>query len=237
MRFLIAALLLLPTLVYAGQGGEYVRAYLGEWLKEHGYTDYTLNEKGIHLKSVNLTLNGEIYGINELKKGELYSAETQLSALFSGGRKLDDFAAGVGKTPEEAFLDSLNNFCLTTLHPIYAELIDKKDTHVRKESWMLSHKMRNIFLTDWGQRGEIVEKQHLDKVKKIINEQLTRLNLTNDIHWVKLVVSNVDGKLETVVLTVDGLQYDELNKQIASYSWPSSKQFYMVKLFFVIGKA
>jgi hypothetical protein len=62
------------------------------------------------------------------------------------------------------------------------------------------------------------------------------LDISNEIHWVKLVVSNINGKIETVVLTVDGLQYDELNKKIATYNWPKSKEFYLVKLFLVVGK-
>lgn len=237
MRFLAILLLICSPFAYAGQGGEYVRAYLEEWLKAHDYKDYSISESGIKFNSVDLTLNGEIYGINELAEGEIYSVETQLTATLENGRNLEDFVAGSGATPKEAFLDSLNNFCLTTLHPIYAGLVDKNDDHVRKEKWNLSSKSRNVYLSDWGQRGEPIEKQDQDNIEKLISTQLSKLNISDDVHWVKLVVSSVNGKMGTVVLTIDGVQYDEIDKALKAYHWPISKKFYLVKLFFVIGKA
>ncbi|OZG72191.1 hypothetical protein BTA51_17750 [Hahella sp. CCB-MM4] len=235
MRYIVILLLIFPALVNAGQGGEYVRAYIGEWFKAHGYNNYSITENGVYLDFLDITLNGEIYSVNELRKGEFYSAETQLSIIFSNGRKLDDFAAGAGESPEGAFLDSLNNFCITTLHPVYAEVVEKDDPHVRKEVWKIPTD-RNIFLADWGLRGETVEKQHLDNIERLVSEMLSNLNLTDETHWVKVVVTNVSGKIDTAVLTVDGSYVEKISNEIAAYSWPASKEFYMVKLFFVIGK-
>jgi hypothetical protein len=97
MKTVFFILLFFPSLVFAGQGGEYVRGYLAEWFKAHNFSQFSLSESGLHIESIGLTLNGEIYGVNELKKDELYSVETQLSASFSTGRTLEDFAAGPEK--------------------------------------------------------------------------------------------------------------------------------------------
>ena len=98
-------------------------------------------------------LEGEIYGVNELQAGKLYSVESRISVKFKNGRRLDDFVAGAGGKVEEAFLESLQNFCLTTLYPIYAELFDHNDPHLRKEIWTVNGVQRRIFLSGWGQRG------------------------------------------------------------------------------------
>ncbi|ABC29980.1 hypothetical protein HCH_03219 [Hahella chejuensis KCTC 2396] len=103
--------------------------------------------------------------------------------------------------------------------------------------WIYCLLFNHVVRFAWGKRGELVEKYHLDKLEQLISVQLSKLQLSNETHWVKLVVSNVSGKIETVALTVDGMQSDEVNKEVSSYSWPASKQFYMVILFFVVGKA
>ena len=237
MKYILFLLGFIPLVVNAGQGAEYVNAYIGEWLKSHEYTKYKETDKGVVIEGAVITIDGEIYGVNELKKGELYSVETRLSVKFNSGRKLDDFGVGVGKTPEEGFLDSLNNFCLTTMHPIYSELLDHDDPHVRKESWKIGGVKRNIFLADWGMRGEPLSETVTKQVEQLILEQLKNLDLSKDIHWVKLVVSNISGEIGTLVLTVDGLQYENINTAIKSYSWPKSQNFYMAKVFLVVGSS
>lgn len=237
MRSLFILILLLPSLAYSGQGGEYVRTYLSEWLKTHQFEGYTKGQKGILLKEQGVILNGEIYEVKEITKGKLYSVETQFSLAFPDGRRLEDFVAGAGKNPDEAFLDSLQNFCLTTFHPIYAGLIENEDPHVRKETWKISKNDRNVYISDWGTRGEKIDSKHLEAMEKLLAKEVSKLKLTNDIHWAKVVVGNVKGESKVIVFTIDGMLYEDITEAIKSYSWPASEEFYMVKLFFVIGKA
>lgn len=166
----------------------------------------------------------------------MYSVETRLSASLADGRRIDDFVAGAGSTPEEAFLDSLNNFCLTTLHPIYAEIVDHNDPHVYKEKWTVGGGYRNVFLLEWGVRGEVIEASVKSDVQNIIANEMLHINVSNGMHWAKLVVANISGKMSTLVFTLDGKQVEEINRKLSAYKWPKSDQFYMAKLFFVIGK-
>lgn len=236
MRLLIVFFCLLPTIVYGDQGAKYVNGYFDQWLKAHNFSGYTVKDDGIHFLSKEIVLDGEIYSVNELKPGVFYTVETRLSVVLPNKRRLDDFVAGAGATPNEALLDSLNNFCLTTLHPIYAEFFEHDDTHVRKLQWGVGGKKRTIFVSDWGQRGEPVGSKILENAETHIAEAVSHINMDNDVHWAKFVLSNISGKIETLVFTIDGVQNDKANGLIKSFSWPKSKEFYMLKLFFVIGE-
>ena len=78
-------------------------------MENHEFNDFEVKDNKIHFTKKDIVLDGEIYGVNELEKNERYSIETRLTANF-GERKLDEFVVGVGKSPEAAFFDSLENF-------------------------------------------------------------------------------------------------------------------------------
>lgn len=238
IRMIVAVFLLtLVTIAHAGQGAEYVNAYFEMWLKDHKFTAFEKRDDGIYFPNKGVLLDGEIHEAKELREGELYSVETRISLKFSDGMRLDDFVAGGGAKPEAAFLDSLNNFCLTTLHPVYAALFDHSDPHVRRERWTIDGVQRPVFLSEWGQRGEKVADATQKQVESLIKEEAGKLTLSKGLHWVKLVVLTIKGKLETVVVTVDGETNEGLTDKLLQYKWPAAKEFSMAKLFFVVGEA
>lgn len=237
MKPAIAALLLfIASSVDAGQGAEYVNAYFELWLKDHNFSKFEKKKEGIYFPGKAVLLDGEIHEATELKQGQIYSVESRISVTFKNGRRLDDFVAGVGTKADKAFYDSLQNFCLTTLHPIYAELFDHNDPHVRKQRWPVNGVERRIFLSEWGHRGTALGAYTQTDIEKLIAEELRAMNLTNEIHWIKLVVMLAGGQLKTLVVTIDGETHDRLAQRLARYAWPQPKDFTMAKLFFVIGE-
>lgn len=234
-KLLTVFLLLLSSAVCAGQGAEYVNGYFELWLKDHNFKDFEKRKDGIFFPKIGALLDGEIQEAKELKPG-FFSVESRISIRFANGRRIDDFVAGAGSKADEAFYDSMNNFCLTTLHPIYAELFDHNDSHVRKEMWNVNGVQRRVFLSEWGQRGQRIAGPTQRKAELLIAEEMRSLNLSEDIHWIKLIVSGFSGKLNTLVVTVDGVPNDRLTRILASYAWPTPDEFYMGKLFFVVGR-
>ena len=237
MRMIVALFLLtLAALAHAGQGAEYVNSYFELWLKDHKFTAFEKRSEGIYFPKNGVLLDGEIHEAKALREGVLYSVETRISLKFSDGRRLDDFVAGGGAKPDAAFLDSINNFCLTTLHPVYAALFDHSDPHVRKAQWTIDGVQRPIFLSDWGQRGEKVADATQKQVESLIKDEISKIDLSRGLHWAKLVVLTMNGKLETVVVTIDGEQNEGLTERLLQYKWPVAKEFSMAKLFFVVGE-
>jgi hypothetical protein len=236
MRSLLATLLLLiVSAVHAGQGAEYVNSYFENWLKAHGFNDFEKRKDGIYFPRAGVLLDGEIHEAKELAPGKFYSVESRISIAFKNGRRLDDYVAGAGTKADEAFHDSLQNFCLTTLHSIYAELFQHKDPHVRKATWKINRASRRVFLSEWGQRGTKLSESVQVQVEKLLAEELQGLSMSPEIHWVKLVVLINEGKLQTLVVTLDGVTQEGVTQRLAAYNWPSTSGFSMAKLFLVIG--
>ncbi|MGM9485861.1 DUF6348 family protein [Ideonella sp. YS5] len=220
----------------AGQGAEYVNSYFELWLKDHRFSDFEKRRNGIFFPSKGVLLDGEINEAKELKPGQLYSVESRISVTFKNGRRLDDFVAGAGTKADEAFYESLQNFCLTTLHPIYAELFDHSDPHVRKQWWSVRGVQRRVFLSEWGHRGSPIPEPFQKEVEAAFARELAISQVSKEIHWVKLVVLIDQGRMKQLVVTVDGERSESLIKKLASLAWPMPKDFSMAKLFFVVGE-
>lgn len=221
---------------HAAQGAEYVNAYIDLWLKAHHFEAYRKTPTGITFDANGAVLDGDIHEVKELKAGSFYSAETRLTLTFKDGRKLEDFVAGAGGNPRDAVMDALQNFCLTTLHPVHAAMFDPLDEHVRKARWTVGGKPRPLFLSDWGLRLAKIEPATQQAMESTIAAALKERRLSEDTHWVKLVVAGEQGRFTQVVLTVDGQADDAMSNALRAKTWTLPKDFFIGKLFFVIGK-
>lgn len=235
-RLALACILFTTALcASAGQGAEYVHTYFDLWLKDHKFTDYAKRGDGIFFPAKGVLLDGDVHEAKRLQPG-VFSVESRISVTFKDGRRLEDFVAGVGDQADKAFLDSLQNFCLTTLHPIYAELFNHADPHVRKAQWLVGGEKRRVFLSSWGQRGTPVDEAFQRQVETTIAQVLAGTQLSREIHWVKLVVLVHDKQLKQLVVTIDGMRSEALESRLAKLPWPAPKEFSMAKLFFVVGE-
>lgn len=235
-RLLLALMLSLSAAAHAAQGAEYVNSYFDLWLKAHDFHAYDKRAEGLYFPANGALLDGDINEVNELQAGKFYTVESRISLRFKDGRRLDDFVAGAGTTSNAAFEDSLQNFCMTTLHPIYAELFDHADPHVRKESWTIGGKPRRVFLAPWGQRGTPLDAAAQARVEQLLAGELRDEELSGQMHWVKLVLLIAKGKLRTLDITVDGVNDKRLQDQFAGFAWAIPANFTVSKFFFVIGQ-
>lgn len=234
--FLCFALLVSASFANAGQAAEYVNSFFELWLKDHHFSSFEKRKEGIFFPSKAILLDGEIYEAKEIKANTFYYVESRISVAFKNGRKLDDFVIGAGKKADEAFYDSLRNFCLTTLHPIYAELFDHSDPHVRKQSWPVRGVQRRVFLSEWGHRGSPISEAFQNEVESALAKEVANTPLSRELHWVKLVVFLNEGQVKELVVTIDGERNDVLTRKLEALAWPMPKDFSMSKLFFVIGE-
>mgnify|MGYP000851923591 CR=1 FL=1 len=228
-------LAIIATPVHAGEGAETVNAYFEKWLKARAFTAFERHNDGIVFTTNGTRLDGDINDSRELTPGKSYVVESRVSLTLPDGRRIDDFVAGAGSDMNAAIADSLQNLCLTTLDPIYAELFDHDDPNVRKETWSVRGSQRRIFLSDWGQRGEHVDDGTRSDIERMLAESLKDAALPDAFHWVKVVAARVAGGEDTMVVTIDGVPDDALSQRVAGYPWPTPDQFYVDKLFLVIG--
>jgi hypothetical protein len=235
---LAAALLLCCALSsHAGQGAaEYVNAYLDLWLQEHQFKAYRKSSAGIVFDTDGSVLEGDIHQVNELKPGSLYSAETRITLTFKDGRKLEDFVAGAGSDPRASVMDALQNFCVTTLHPIHAARWSPMDPHVRRDRWTIGGTTRQLFLSDWGLRMAPIDAATQKAIEAGIAAALKQRPLSDEMHWIKLVIAGEQGKATQLVLTVDGRTDEATTAALRDKAFVLPEDFFMGKLFFVVAK-
>lgn len=221
---------------HAGQGAEYVNGYLDLWFQDHKFTAYTKSASGIVFDADGSKLEGDIHQLNELKPKSFYSAETRITMTFKDGRKLEDFVGGAGTDPRASVMDALQNFCLTTLHPIYAAQFAPMDPHVRKVRWTIGNTSRQVFLSDWGMRMAPMDATTLRTIESEIAALLKAHALSDDMHWIKLVMAGEAGKVTQIALTVDGQSDDAMVAALRGKTFHVPKEFFMGKLFFVVAK-
>lgn len=237
LRPLAAALLLCTALSsHAGQGAEYVNGYLDLWLKDHKFQGYKKTPAGIVFDANGAQLEGDIQQVKEHKPNSFYSAETRITLTFKDGRKLEDFVAGAGSDAGASVMDALQNFCLTTLHPIYAAQFAPADPHVRKDRWSIGGTQRQLFLSDWGLRMAPITTATQKAIEAEIAAVLKPRSMSAEMHWVKLVMAGEDGKATQLVLTIDGQPDEATTAALRRKSFALPKDFFMGKLFFVVAK-
>ena len=133
-------------------------------------------------------------------------------------------------------MDALQNFCLITLHPIYAAQWVSTDPHVRKARWTIGGTPRQVYLSDWGLRMAPVDAATQKAIEAEIAASLKQLRLSDQMHWIKLVMSGEKGKATQFVLTVDGRSEEAVIAALGRKTFDLPKDFFMGKLFFVVAE-
>ncbi len=220
----------------AAQGAEYVNTYLDLWLKAHQFKAYTKSSAGIVFDADGSQLDGDIQQVKELKPNQLYSMETRLTLKMKDGRILEEMVAGMGADPRASLMDALENFCATTLHPLFAAQFEPIDPHVRKARWSLGGQERQIFLSPWGQRFSPISETAQQAIEASLKAALQDRALSNDLHWLKLVVAGEQGHASQILLTIDGQVDESLTAMLMRQRFNLPKDLFMGKLFFAVAK-
>jgi Family of unknown function (DUF6348) len=234
MKRLLAALLFVPKLAFGAQGAEYVAAYVQSWLKEHRVESVVGSDSVVSVSGKGLQVSGEVLQAQDKGSGT-FIVETKVRISLPNSKVIEENVAGIGGTAEKAFIDSLRSFCLTTLHPMYAEFIDSADSHVARRVIDIGGKKRTVFLTDWAARGDRPSSADMDSLLEQTFASLNELRLDDGPHWAKLIAYSSAGKMQSIVLTVDNQSEERATEKLHRIRWPETKNLYVLKLFVVVG--
>jgi len=236
IKHFFAVLLLLPCFAFAGQNSEHVAAYVQLWLKEHQVESAVDENDVLSITRSDLKIAGEVLMVDEKKENAFFVVETQLRVLLPDNRLIVENVIGVGESAEDAFMDSLLNLCTTTFHPVYAEFIDPKDSHVGLREVEFSGGKRTVYFADWGLRGDNIADAELDKLWDEVLAVLQTVQFDEKTHWGKLTALSMDGKLSSLELDLDNESDEETGEKLMGIYWPPSDNFYMLKRFFIVSQ-
>lgn len=217
------------------QGQAYVSEYVSLWLKDHKYTNFRVVDNKLIIDQAKLEISGAIYDVQEKQKDKSYVVETRLTVKYDNKPLFEEFVAGWGNSPKDAFFKTLNNLCQTTLHPIYSKLLNPDDTHVVKEKIHNGNGVTTFHYSGLGIAGDTIEQKSSENIERLVINELAQIKLTQGIHSAKLVISKVAKKPAEVVFTLDGNVVNS-SERFRKFTWPDTKNFYFGKFFVVLSQ-
>lgn len=208
--------------------------FFSQWLKNHGHSDVVTDEQGVGIANNTTRLSASIYGANPSKDGG-FAVETEFRIQLPSGRVIVEFVAGIGDSKEKAISDSLVNFVLTTFHVVYKGFINFDDPHLESTKMTIGGKEREVLLGDIFARSSSSEERiDLSGLRPQIEAMLEKSNLSSELHWIKIVYAQKDGKPMMVSASTDNAEDPSLTEQVSRLDWPSVPVFYMAKQFIVV---
>ncbi|MEI8382932.1 MAG: DUF6348 family protein [Planctomycetota bacterium] len=208
--------------------------FFSQWLKDHGHSDVVTDEQGVGIANNATRLSASIYGANPSKDGG-FVVETEFRIQLPSGRVIVEFVAGIGDSKENAITDSLVNFVLTTFHVVYKGFINFEDPHLASTKMTIAGKEREVLLGNIFLRSNSSEERiDLSGIRPQIEAMLEKSNLSSEVHWIKIVYAQMDGKPMTVSVSTDNAENQSLTEQVTRLDWPSVPVFYMSKQFIVV---
>ncbi|QTL35003.1 DUF6348 family protein [Pseudoalteromonas viridis] len=236
MKYIVLVLALLSSFAFAEreQGHEYVAAFVSTWLQEHGYESFKREGNNILIESADIKISGAIYDVQEKDKN--YLVETRLTIEHKGKPLITEFVSSFGPNPNEAFVNSLNNLCQTTLHPVYSRLIDNTDSHIVIKKLTKNGKKTTFHYSGFAAMGDALANEKVKEIENLILNEVASSKLPPGVHSVKLVVAKVGKESAQLMLALNGQEFPMVSSRFSEFKWPSTESYYFGKLFLVVSQ-
>ncbi len=156
--------------------------------------------------------------------------------MLDDKRIIDETFAGPGRDGGERMKKALHTFASGTLHVLLAALWGSGDNHhVTTEKWSWSGKSWTVYLGDLlvgTSTSETVD--HPPDLMDIIERQLKGLDLSSELHWLRVFYGNIgNGTTQTEAL-LDNETWPAAETAIAAANWQTSPQFYSTRHFLIL---
>lgn len=226
-----------------------INSYFTDLLKGHKIENIEESDTGIFLPNCNVGLEGQVTQIRPLSESGNLAAELEVKVTLPDRRVVSEVLAGAGDTTNEtdAVKSALQNFTMTTFHPIYAAFIDEKDPHVQRMKWTINGKEREVIL---GDSLETVYKKELADTtareshdtsaaqawwEERFKQAVCARKLDDQDHWAKFFIAENDGKVAQVAATLDNSPDPEMTKFFEQLDHPKGAgSMYTIKQFVVV---
>lgn len=210
---------------------EQARTFFVDWLKGHGEENIVNDQSGVGVEKNATRLWAFLYGYGGSRTFDKM-VELELRVVLPDGREIQEFVVGTGDDESKAIGLALTNFTLSTFHVVYSCFMNENDPHISHEDITIAGTKRQ--LTSGGIITMGDKPDGFDKVAEKIREHLSRSNLSNQVHWMKIVYSVVRGEEGSKAITLDNEDNHQMTAAMSDWDWPTTDSFYMAKEFIVI---
>lgn len=170
------------------------------------------------------------------KSASNHVLQTDFFCMTACGQLIIESFAGIGPDEQSARMDACKSFQDSSFHALFTALLDRPCEHVDKENWNIGGTLRAVTFGWLRTRGQFP----LDlwpPIFESIQPQIEALSLTPGLHWIRYFYSHMPGDSPTIEVLVDNEPSEALISAVSMLPWPSSNDFYSVRLFFIIQDA
>lgn len=155
---------------------------------------------------------------------------------LSHDRVIVESFADFGKDPNDAFDNSLQNFCTGTLHVLLSALWGAvNDPQVYVEQYRIRGKSWNLHL------GNIVRKAAggadippPEDLIPIFDRVIPNLKLDAEVHWGRLFYANMPNGENIIEALIDNALSAELKREFSAANWARPNHFYSHRMFWIL---
>lgn len=163
------------------------------------------------------------------------SVQLDVRLALGDGRVLIESFMGMGTSRDEAVGDSFQNFTINSFHVLLRAFFAPSDEQVTVEEWNIAGKQRRVALGNLGMRGTppAPEKMPVDWFPTV-ESKLKAMPLTGGTHWVRIYYAQMNGKMMELEVLLDNDHWVPLKDSLKDIVWPTSTDFFSMRLFMVI---
>lgn len=188
--------------------------FFTQWLKGHNETNVVCDADGVGIEGNAMRLTASRYSSTKQQGG--YLVEVEFRVRLPSGGEIVEYVAGMGTTEDQAVKDALANFTLTTFHVVYKSFMNSSDPHQTVETVPIGGSPRKLAMGDLYMRGDPDAPVDLNAMRPQIQDAISRLDLSDEPHWIKIVYGQDKGEPIMVSATLDNGEDEPLTSAIGA---------------------
>ena len=152
-------------------------------------------------------------------------------------RTIVESFGGIGETREEGVRDAFHSFALSSLHVLLTAFFRADDGQVAQEEWLVGGRKARVTVGNVGIRGKPPARERVMGCVKGLERVIQEAPLRPGTHWVRLYYAQMRGEILGCDVLLDNEVWEEVESTMRAADWPSSEEFYSVRLFLVLDVA
>lgn len=172
----------------------------------------------------------------EVQAGQ-WSVQLDTLWVLADRRLLVESVAGIGPSRSAATVDALDNFSKSSFHVLLRALLDAPCDHAQPaESWEISGTPRMVFPSDLVSRGNFPQ-DAIEAVQDwcdLVVKEIQKSSLPNGTHWIRVYMAQMNDQVMQLEVLLDNEPWHEIKPRLIQIKPPKQKDFYSIRLFWVI---
>lgn len=214
-------------------------------MKTNNDIKFAFEQHDFHVEEVDdvlkVSLKEEVFIDTNLTQREgngSITSRLDIKLTLANDQQIIECFADAGAKSEDAKNKNIQNFLLSSFHPIVACLNrNPKDPVITFEEWEIGQNTWEVYIGDFSIKGT---KKNLDVIPDNLFETLEDLikgmHIDTEYAWIRFYMGQVNNSLLIVELLVNNIPYTEGEDVLKKIEWDQMDGFYSIRNFIMMKK-